>query len=133
MVDLVGCPSLNPIGRQNLEVDRAEVSSWNTPLVVEHKGRTQVILNGTNRIRSYDLESGKEIWECGGMTVNAIPSVVTVRRSSTPIEERGAFQTVVRGRSFFRRSSCCGATKGVHRNNERNDVGLCREANHSAH
>jgi outer membrane protein assembly factor BamB len=28
-------------------------------------------------VRSYDLETGKELWECGGMTVNAIPSVVT--------------------------------------------------------
>jgi outer membrane protein assembly factor BamB len=44
--------------------------------VVEHKGRTQVILNGTNAARGYDLETGKEIWQCGPMTVNAIPSPV---------------------------------------------------------
>jgi hypothetical protein len=45
-------------------------------LVVEHKGKMQVILNGTNRVRGYDLETGKELWQCGGMTVNAIPSAV---------------------------------------------------------
>ncbi len=55
---------------------RDEKTSWNTPLVVEHKGRTQVIVNATNRIRAYDLQTGKEIWQCGGMTVNPIPSVV---------------------------------------------------------
>jgi outer membrane protein assembly factor BamB len=64
-------------GKTTWKADRDEVSSWNTPLVVEHKGRTQVILNGTNRIRSYDLATGQELWQCGGMTVNAIPSLVT--------------------------------------------------------
>jgi outer membrane protein assembly factor BamB len=63
-------------GKTKWKADRDEVSSWNTPLVVEHKGRTQVVLNGTNRIRSYDLETGKQIWECAGMTINAIPSLV---------------------------------------------------------
>src|SRR5262249_25044038 len=26
---------------------------------------------------SYDLATGQELWQCGGMTVNAIPSLVT--------------------------------------------------------
>jgi outer membrane protein assembly factor BamB len=63
-------------GQTKWKTAREEKSSWNTPRVVEHKGRWQVIVNGTNRIRSYDLETGKEIWQCGGMTVNAIPSAV---------------------------------------------------------
>jgi outer membrane protein assembly factor BamB len=53
-----------------------EKTSWNTPLVVEHKGQTQVIVNGNVRIRSYDLKTGKLIWACGGMTVNPIPSPI---------------------------------------------------------
>lgn len=61
-------------GKTIWETPRDEKTSWNTPLVVEHKGTTQVILNGTNRVRSYDLANGKTIWECAGMTVNAIPS-----------------------------------------------------------
>jgi outer membrane protein assembly factor BamB len=55
---------------------RDEKTSWNTPVVVEHKGRTQVIVNGTGFIHSYDLPTGKELWRCGGMTTNAIPSAV---------------------------------------------------------
>jgi outer membrane protein assembly factor BamB len=64
-------------GQTRWKVDRDEKTSWNTPLVVEHRGRTQVIVNGTNRIRSYDLETGEPLWQCGGMTVNPIPSAVT--------------------------------------------------------
>jgi outer membrane protein assembly factor BamB len=63
-------------GKTKWKIDRDEKTSWNTPLVVEHKGKTQVVVNGTKRIRGYELETGKELWQCGGMTVNAIPSVV---------------------------------------------------------
>jgi outer membrane protein assembly factor BamB len=64
-------------GKTKWKTDRDEKTSWNTPLVVEHKGTTQIIVNGTKRIRGYDIETGKELWQCGGMTVNAIPSAVS--------------------------------------------------------
>ena len=64
-------------GKTLWRTPRDEVTSWNTPLVVEHKGRTQVVVNGTNRARGYDLETGKEIWQYGPMTTNAIPSPVS--------------------------------------------------------
>jgi outer membrane protein assembly factor BamB len=63
-------------GKTKWRAERDEKTSWNTPLVVEHKGRAQVIVNGTKRIRAYDLRTGAELWQCGGMTVNAIPSPV---------------------------------------------------------
>lgn len=63
-------------GKTLWKTSRDEVTSWNTPLVVEHQGRTQVVVNGTNRARGYDLDTGKELWQCGPMTVNAIPSPV---------------------------------------------------------
>ena len=52
--------------------DRDEPTTWATPLVVEHSGKTQVITNGTNSVRSYDLETGEIIWETAGTTLNAI-------------------------------------------------------------
>ncbi len=55
---------------------RDEQTSWATPLIVEHDGKTQVVTSATRKIRSYDLASGKQIWECGGMTANVIPSPV---------------------------------------------------------
>lgn len=63
-------------GETKWKADRDEKTSWNTPLVIDHKGKTQVILNATNRVRSYDLATGKVVWQCGGMTTNAIPSIV---------------------------------------------------------
>ena len=63
-------------GKTKWRTERDDKTSWNTPLVVEHKGRTQVIVNGTKRARSYDLKTGTEIWQVGGMTINAIPSPV---------------------------------------------------------
>ena len=57
--------------------DRDEPTSWATPLVVQSEGKAQVVVNATNRVRSYDLESGKQIWETGGMTANVIPSPVS--------------------------------------------------------
>ena len=56
--------------------DRDEKTSWSTPLIFDHKGKPQVIVSATKRIRSYDLTNGDLIWECGGMTQNAIPSPV---------------------------------------------------------
>ena len=63
-------------GENVWRADRDEVSSWSTPLVVEHGGVTQLIVNATRRVTSYDLADGRIIWECGGQTVNVIPSPV---------------------------------------------------------
>ena len=37
----------------------------------------QVIVNGSKRVRSYDLQTGQVIWECGGQVLAAIPCPVT--------------------------------------------------------
>lgn len=55
---------------------RAEDTSWATPIVVEHDGKAQVIVPGTNRVRGYDLASGDVIWECGGLSSNIVASPV---------------------------------------------------------
>ncbi len=57
------------------QVERDEPTTWNTPLVVEHNGVTQVIVNG-GVSRSYDLKDGTLLWECGGQAANPIPSPV---------------------------------------------------------
>jgi outer membrane protein assembly factor BamB len=63
-------------GETRWKVDRDEITTWSTPLIVHHGGIDQVIANGSNRIRAYDLADGKLLWECGGMTRNPIPSPV---------------------------------------------------------
>jgi len=63
-------------GKPNWQRARDEPSAWATPLVVEHDGRTQIITNGRNRVRSYDLNGGSLLWECGGQVSNVTPSPV---------------------------------------------------------
>jgi outer membrane protein assembly factor BamB len=64
-------------GKELWRQQRTEPTTWSTPLVVEHEGKPQVILSATERVRSYDLETGKQLWECAGMTTNVIPTPVT--------------------------------------------------------
>ncbi len=64
-------------GHERWKVDRQEVTSWATPIVVEHAGRPQLIISGTSRIRGYDLASGKGLWECGGLSANVVASPVS--------------------------------------------------------
>lgn len=53
-----------------------EPTSWATPLIVEHQGVPQVVVNGTGKARGYRLTDGEVLWECGGQTVNVIPCPV---------------------------------------------------------
>jgi outer membrane protein assembly factor BamB len=63
-------------GRQLWKVERNEVTSWATPIVVVHGGKPQVIISGTSRIRGYELSTGKVLWECGGLSANVVASPV---------------------------------------------------------
>jgi outer membrane protein assembly factor BamB len=63
-------------GETRWKIDRDEETTWNTPLILEHGGKTQVIVNGMNRARAYDLANGEIIWECGGQAMGAVPTTV---------------------------------------------------------
>jgi outer membrane protein assembly factor BamB len=56
--------------------DRNEVTSWSSPIVVEHGNRAQVIVAGTQFVRAYDLETGDIVWQCGGLSANVVASPV---------------------------------------------------------
>ena len=60
-------------GKDVWTAKRDEITSWATPVIVEVNGKAQVITSATNKVRSYDAETGKVIWECTGMTKNVIP------------------------------------------------------------
>lgn len=63
-------------GQQKWKVARDEITSWSTPLVVEHGGKTQIVVSATKRVRGYDFASGELIWECAGLTDNVVASPV---------------------------------------------------------
>ncbi len=64
-------------GAERWRAARDEPTSWSTPHIVEVEGRRQVVVNATGKVRSYDLATGKVVWEVGGMTANAIPTPVS--------------------------------------------------------
>ena len=51
-------------------------SAWNTPLLVEGKGRKELIVSTESRLRSFDPESGKPLWDADGVHRYVCPSVV---------------------------------------------------------
>ncbi len=64
-------------GQERWRQPRDEPTTWATPHVVEHAGKAQVVVNGTNRLISYDLSTGTPVWQTAGTTLNAIPSPVS--------------------------------------------------------
>jgi outer membrane protein assembly factor BamB len=63
-------------GEERWRRERDERTSWSTPLIADTGGKQQVIITATNLSRAYDLETGADLWESAGMTVNVIPSPV---------------------------------------------------------
>ena len=63
-------------GKEIWKTERDEPTNWSTPLVVEFGGKKQIVMNGQNFARGYDLESGKEIWKCSGQTERPCASAV---------------------------------------------------------
>lgn len=56
--------------------ERDEPTCWATPLVIQHGGKKQVVMNGQNNARSYDAETGQELWRCGGQTERPVASAI---------------------------------------------------------
>jgi len=63
-------------GEERWRAPRLEGTSWSSPLIVKHAGKQQVIVAATHRVRSYDLQTGREIWQCGGLSGNVVASPV---------------------------------------------------------
>ncbi len=76
------------------KTEREEQPSWGTPTVRPSKERLELITNGSNFIRGYDPETGKELWRLGGSSNITAPTpvfgedvivVVSGRRPEKPI------------------------------------------------
>ena len=63
-------------GNERWRAPRDEIDTWATPVIVEHRGRHQVVIGAMDRVVSYDLETGEIVWESDGLTMNPIPSPV---------------------------------------------------------
>jgi outer membrane protein assembly factor BamB len=65
-------------GKTIWKTERAEPTCWATPLIVKHQGGSQIIMNGQTCARSYDLDTGKELWRCAGQTQRPVASAVSM-------------------------------------------------------
>ena len=64
-------------GKEIWRKQRSEVTSWSSPIILDHNGVTQVIVAGTAAVRSYRITDGKELWRCGGLSNNVVASPVS--------------------------------------------------------
>ena len=84
-------------GKVKWKRERKEATGWCTPLVITHDGVTQVLVNGATAVRSYQLSDGKLLWECGGQTVSAIPSIVADKNTAYAMSGfRGAYVAAIK-------------------------------------
>jgi outer membrane protein assembly factor BamB len=60
-------------GKEVWRASRDEMSAWSTPLIADYKGQKQVVISATKKVRAYNPEDGKLIWECAGLGSNVIP------------------------------------------------------------
>lgn len=51
-------------------------AAWNTPLLVNAKSRTEVVVSAQNRLLSFDPNDGKPLWNADGVHRYVCPSVV---------------------------------------------------------
>jgi outer membrane protein assembly factor BamB len=63
-------------GKEVWSTPRNEGSSWSTPAVVTHQGKTQIVVTSTPKAMGFDLETGKVAWEVSGLGSNPIPMPV---------------------------------------------------------
>lgn len=54
-------------GKELWKVDRPGKSAWSSPFVWKAKGRTELVCCGEKSVTSYDPETGKELWQFGGV------------------------------------------------------------------
>ena len=66
-------------GQELWRAPRMENSSWSTTLVVEHAGARQLVVTADTKVKAYDADTGKVIWEVAGLGANPIPQPVQFR------------------------------------------------------
>jgi outer membrane protein assembly factor BamB len=58
-----------PLWRQNRRTDaiRESPDAYTTPALLEHGGKTQIVISGGDYVTGHDPNTGKEIWRAGGL------------------------------------------------------------------
>lgn len=69
--------ALNPANGQEIwRTDRPKMLNWSSPIVANVAGKDQLLLSGSERVASYDPDSGKLLWETSCLTMATCGTVV---------------------------------------------------------
>jgi outer membrane protein assembly factor BamB len=63
-------------GKETWRAPRRQGTTWASPAIAKLKDRVQVVIPGPKKSIGYDLETGKEVWTCRGMTRSCVPTPV---------------------------------------------------------
>jgi outer membrane protein assembly factor BamB len=63
-------------GRQIWRTPRQASVGWGTPIAIRMGARDEIIVNGQDRVQSYDPAKGTELWSCRGTSSEVIPTPV---------------------------------------------------------
>jgi outer membrane protein assembly factor BamB len=63
-------------GQNRWRVDRPRGINWVTPLIIEHDGKDEVVLQGGADLTAYDPASGKKRWSLTGESFSTMPTPV---------------------------------------------------------
>ena len=63
-------------GKRVWRMERAEDTSWSTPIIYEAQSRTELVTSGTKFYRAYDPMTGKELWSLADGVDVKIPAPV---------------------------------------------------------
>ncbi|MBW8039198.1 MAG: PQQ-binding-like beta-propeller repeat protein [Planctomycetes bacterium] len=64
-------------GRKLWQHDRREAMCWANPVIVRVADHDELIYNGSFHVKSYNPDTGVELWSLAGPTREAIPMIVT--------------------------------------------------------
>jgi outer membrane protein assembly factor BamB len=63
-------------GKPLWRTERQASVGWGTPAAVRVDGKDEIVVNGQYRVAGYDPSDGRELWSCGGTTMEVIPTPV---------------------------------------------------------
>jgi outer membrane protein assembly factor BamB len=61
-------------GQNRWRVDRPRGINWVTPLVIESKGRAEVLLQAPDALSAYDVVTGQKLWSLTGHKLSTMPT-----------------------------------------------------------
>lgn len=63
-------------GEQMWRTPRQASVGWGTPIAARVGERDEIIVNGQSQVIAYNPDTGRELWRCGGMGFEVIPTPV---------------------------------------------------------